>query len=477
MTARPLGLVWVFCLVALGPLPFLDRVLNDPDTYWHVASGLLILDGGGIPDRDVFSHTVAGRSWVLHEWLAQAVMAACYRAGGWPAVALLAPLAAAAAMVLLVRHLGRSLDWPQMVISVLLALLLLLPHLLARPHVLAWPLMVWWTSELLRAAEGRATPPWGLLPVMTLWANLHGSFLLGLGLGGFIAAESAFEHWRREGRLAPPWLWAAFLALAVAAACLTPDGPARFRYVLEVMGQSVQLGTIAEWKSPDFQKFEPLQVWLFAALGVALLTGLRLPWTRIVVLLGLLHLALRHVRYGELVGLLAPLFLAGPLAANLRPGAKAPLSRPALLLRLSRPLPVVVCLAVMALAMHAAIRSNIQPAPRHSPVAALAAVQAAGIGGPVLNEYGFGGYLIHAGVPTFIDGRSDLYGDSFLAEYAAATDLTRRGALPALLNRYGIAWTLLPAALPAASLLDHLPGWRRLYADERAVVHVRDDPP
>jgi hypothetical protein len=32
---------------------------------------------------------------------------------------------------------------------------------------------------------------------------------------------------------------------------------------------------------------------------------------------------------------------------------------------------------------------------------------------------------------------------------------------------------LLTPATPAASLLDHLDGWQRVYADEIAVVHIR----
>ena len=45
------------------------------------------------------------------------------------------------------------------------------------------------------------------------------------------------------------------------------------------------------------------------------------------------------------------------------------------------------------------------------PTAALAAVEAAHVTGPILNDYGFGGYLAFAGVPPFIDGRAELYGD------------------------------------------------------------------
>jgi len=42
-------------------------------------------------------------------------------------------------------------------------------------------------------------------------------------------------------------------------------------------------------------------------------------------------------------------------------------------------------------------------------------------------------------------------------------------------SEYRTTWTLLPPNRPAVVLLDHLPGWRRLYADDVAVVHVRED--
>ncbi len=48
--------------------------------------------------------------------------------------------------------------------------------------------------------------------------------------------------------------------------------------------------------------------------------------------------------------------------------------------------------------------------------------------------------------------------------------------LPQLLTEYGITWTIFLPRRPAVILLDRLPGWRRLYADEIAMVHVRDDP-
>jgi len=110
-----------------------------------------------------------------------------------------------------------------------------------------------------------------------------------------------------------------------------------------------------------------------------------------------------------------------------------------------------------------------------TPTAALAAMRAAHVEGPVLNDYGFGGYLIFSGIAPFIDGRAELYGDDFFRQYVDAM-LLQNGELPQLLDRYGIAWTLIEPQRPAVVLLDHLSGWRRLYADDVAVVHVRDVP-
>jgi hypothetical protein len=155
---------------------------------------------------------------------------------------------------------------------------------------------------------------------------------------------------------------------------------------------------------------------------------------------------------------------AGPVDRGLTELAK-PASLPGIALA------GAVLAAISAALLHGtAIRPDIP-----MPATALAAVQAEHVTGPVLNDYGFGGYLIFAGVPPFIDGRAELYGDAFIKRHVEAMLLTGDG-LPHILDQYGIAWTLIAPERPAVMLLDHLPGWRRLYADDVAVVHVRTDP-
>ena len=110
----------------------------------------------------------------------------------------------------------------------------------------------------------------------------------------------------------------------------------------------------------------------------------------------------------------------------------------------------------------------------NSPVTALSRVPADLARQPVLNGYGFGGYLIFKGVKPFIDGRSDMYGDAFSTAYFRATR-PDKAALDKLTADYRIAWTILEPDDPTVAVLDADPRWRRLHADAHAVVHRRID--
>ena len=107
-----------------------------------------------------------------------------------------------------------------------------------------------------------------------------------------------------------------------------------------------------------------------------------------------------------------------------------------------------------------------------SPVSALAHVPEVLRRQPVLNSYDLGGYLIFSGVKTFIDGRTDMFGDEFNARYDAIMR-PDKAALDKAVQDYGITWTFLSPTSPLAPLLEGSPDWRRLYADRYAVIDVR----
>lgn len=458
-------------------------LLNDPDTYWHIKVGEWILSNGAIPSADHFSHTMRGTPWQAHEWLGELLFAAAYAAGGWTAVVICTSAAFAGALAILARYLLRFLEPIYMLGAVALAYGLLAPHLLARPHVLMMPLIVLWGIGLMNAHDERRLPSLAMLPLMTLWANLHGAFIFGLLLVPLFAAEAVICAKGRRWHIA--LRWSAFFAACAGAATVTPFGVDGLTYAFKVNEMTFALSLIAEWRSPDFQKLHPLELCLLIVAAAVLARGLRLSWLRIGLLLGLLHLALKHARHADLMALLGPLVLAKPIAeqwfnktVDQGPTAAA---LDAWFRRLASPAsPTAAGLVaiLLALASSVALYSNkLHPREKFAPQAALHALQTKGVDGNGLNSYDFGGFLIFSGVPTFIDGRADVFGDRFLRSYVTSLNLSAPGGLEQLLEQHSIRWTLLSPGTPALEVLDRLPGWQRLHRDPVAVVHVRSSCP
>jgi hypothetical protein len=262
-----------------------------------------------------------------------------------------------------------------------------------------------------------------------------------------------------------------FGVLALLAGCVTPYGPESMLVTARVLSLGPALSVIGEWKPADFSHLAALEIAILVGGGFALWRGVVLPPVRILILLGLLHMALSAERNGEVLGLLAPLFLMAPLARQFQPMRNEDGVFGSASAAIAAGLAVLLVPATIALA---AI-STYQPNPRISPVAAVAALKAANVG-PVFNDYDFGGYLVFAGVPTFIDGRTELYGGAFTARYYRAVTLADLKDFVATLDTYKIGATLLAPSIPAGAFLDTQPGWVRLYADDIAVVHVRRQP-
>jgi len=76
-------------------------------------------------------------------------------------------------------------------------------------------------------------------------------------------------------------------------------------------------------------------------------------------------------------------------------------------------------------------------------------------------------------VPTFIDGRTELFGKSFVKRYNQAVLLHNFSDFLTILDEFKIEVTLLRPDLPAVGLLDTTPKWKRIYSDDMAVVHIR----
>ena len=72
----PLPLVVAACVYALL-LALGHRLLNDPDSFWHLVIGRWMVEHVAVPRADMFSFTMAGAPWIAKEWLSQARPSAC----------------------------------------------------------------------------------------------------------------------------------------------------------------------------------------------------------------------------------------------------------------------------------------------------------------------------------------------------------------------------------------------------------------
>lgn len=449
-------------LLVAGP-----RLLADPDSYSHIEVGRWIIAHGALPASDPFSFSMRGAPWITFEWLSEVIYAGIYALAGWPGVVAIAAAAIALAFGLFTSFLLRELSPTLTLLMVMAAVVLLAPHMLARPHVFVLPVMVTWAAALVRCMDRAGPPPYWALPLLVLWTNLHGSVVLALGLIGPAVLEALLREARSEWpRVLLRWL--PFTALAVAASCLTPHGPEPLLMPLTTLGLGSALAWIAEWRPQDFSHIGGFELLLLGSI-FALSRGITLPVVRALVVIGLLHFALAQIRNADLLAMLAPLYLAAPLGRKFGGPAEddaAVVSRGLSLAGLG----VLIAMSGVALAR------DVRPAPSVAPQAAIAKADLAKAG-PVLNDYSFGGYLIFSGIPTFIDGRGELYGGPFINRYNRALALVDLVDFLKLLDEYKIGATLLAPSTPAVAMLDRLPEWQRVYSDDVVVVHKRRDTP
>jgi hypothetical protein len=404
-------------------------------------------------------------------------MALAYAAAGWSGLVLLVGAAAGLAYALIAAELRLWLSPAGQAIGLALSFACLQPFLYARPHILALPLLVFWTRQLLAARRAGRAPPLWLAPLMLLWANLHASFIFGFAVAAPFGLEALMEA---KDKIRTLIGWAVFGILALGFALATPQGLTGLLFPFQVLSMKV-LPNILEWRAATFQAPTLFEGAVMATLFLGIWRGVQVPLLRLLLLVGLLHMALQHVRQQAVLAALAPLLLAEPFGragAPLREGPRPLRWRGAGDLKRWLSVPVAAAVALLALGV-VGVRLA-RPVERRDnanvPVTAMAHVPPEIARQPVFNEYAFGGYLIFKGVRPYIDGRADMYGDDFVREYLAVLS----GVQPDVdreFKRWGVRWTILSPRGALVRTLDASPKWKRLYADPWAVVHVAVDPP
>ena len=433
-------------------------IFNDGDVSWHIATGQWMLDHRAIPHTDPFSFTWAGRPWVPFEWLAEVLLAASYRLAGYSGVAALVTAAMMTLHAIIFFNATRFIR-PLFAVGALVAMdAVLIPMMLARPHVLAWPLLGFWTWLMLRAREQDRAPPLAAALLIAVWANLHGSFVMGLLIAGVFGLEALLVS-RDRSRTLQQWL--AFGIACAAATFINGSGVEGVFHPVFVAKLS-HLPLIDEWK-PSNPAITPFFFVVLVATGLLIwLKRPRLHPVRWLLLAALLALALYQTRHQPVLAIVAAMLLpeafakTEPVAVSRSTAAWLTAGAVAVLVALRAILPVTL------------------PNNEANPWKLIAAVPPEYRSEPVLNGYAMGGPLILSGIPPYVDGRSDMYGDELIVEYKAITEGDPQ-ALAAAVDRWNIRWAILPPRYTKlVALLDRSPGWRRIHKDEVGAIYVRN---
>jgi hypothetical protein len=435
----------------LGTAP---SIFRDGDVSWQVAAGKWILQNGRIPTTDPFSYPVFGHRWVAMEWLAQIIYGGAFTLDGYAGLATVVGAAVIALFAILYFHLETRASPIAMTVALLMVAFVVAPFILARPHVLAWPLLAGWTIILLRSTEtGRPPPLWANL-LLVVWTNLHASFPLALVIEAAIAFDALTSS--RWSTIRP---WLVFGLASVIALMLNANGLAGLRQPFETSSLAM-LPFIAEWHASTTNSTPSFYGALAIGMGMLLYSGVRVPLGRLALLIVLMGLAFLHVRHQSFFIIVAACVLP-PLASD--PQTSGPVPR----WLLAGVLPLLAFRAVVPL---------LPPEGPANPRRLIAAIPPELRNRPVLNEYTFGGPLILAGIRPYIDGRGEIYGDEFVANYVKIADGDMHAFNDAV-RRYDIRWTMLsPSQATLIRSMESSGQWRRIYADRFGVIDVRNRP-
>ena len=453
-----------------------EILLRDSDTLWQIRIGQWIVEHGAMPYTDVHSFTRFGEPWMSSSWLSQVLYAISYGWLDWAGPVILTSLAIGATVAIFMYLLDPYVDPARAIFLVTLAVLISGTHFLARPHMLAFPFMVAFLGGLMAAADRRTAPSWLLLPVLALWANLHGGFVLGLALIGPIGLEALWTSAAKD-RVALAVRWALFGIAALAACCCTPYGWDTLLGAAKILSLGKLLTMIWEWMPTNFGTWTFFGYSMLGLIGLAFLRGLKLSVPRIILVLGLLDMALAHARNQEIFAFIVPLVLAKPFAEQLgtlltgTPPASEDRPRSQIVFAAALMITVAGWLSTKAIVAHHPPFTFLDRRCRSPPSTCCRSGTPSGSSA----TSPFGGYLVSRDIKAFIDGRAELYGEKFVIDYFDAVTAKDVDTLLGIFDKYQIDATLLTPDLPATKVMDHLAGWKRLYADDIAVVHVRDD--
>ncbi len=455
------------------------QFIVDPDCWWHIKTGEIILATHRWPHFDPYSYTVAGHPWLSYEWGGDVILALAARWGGLRGLdAFLIVVSGAILIALYYLATLTSKNSKSGFVAAVALFVLAVPSFSLRPQMLGYLFLILTLIILERFRQGHRNSVWFLPLLFLVWVNSHGSWIIGLGAVVAYWLSGLFEfqlggleirRWSQPDRIR---LSLAFL-LSLCALPITPYGIELCTYPFQVASSlPISVANILEWQPMPFN-MPGGKLFLGMVLGFIVMQVIfKFTWR--LETLGLFlfgtAMAILHVRF---LLLFVPFF--APLLAGIVARWAPPYNRAKDQFALNA---ILMIGAIGAMIYYFPTRAELQDkVAENFPVGAVAYLNQHDVPGPMLNSYGFGGYLVYSRGPehkVFIDGRSELYeAGGLLYDYMQVLDIKPAGL--AVLRFYGIKSLLLDRGEPLVTVMNALPDWQKVYSDNRSAIFVRKD--
>jgi len=478
----------------LFPLPVLDF-------WWHLKMGKVIATTGSIPNVDLFSFTAAGKPFILQNWLAELGYYGLYQLGDLPLVMFfntLLVLATFLPLYFLCLEAATSLR-----LGVAVGTLAALGVLgTVRPQTFSFLMFSLYYFVLVRYRSRSKDLLWVLPLLMVFWVNLHGAFVLGLGLMAlFIVSEGSRRLIGGAGTdvltVAEIRRLAIVLAVCALATLVNPEGYKVYEYVRTVMADGASQQLVAEWQPPRvndlggivlfygpffltllafmYARSKPdlTELALFIVFGVFGLMSLRNGAWFSIVAYPLLARYCSDVDFRKLQPLRRYKLIDRPLCwfAERSSGGGPTFPRMNLLL---------ASLAIFVLVLQTPwVRPTVYKTSliqQGTPIGAIDFIEQHGLKGNIFHPQIFGDYLIWRLWPeqkSFFDGRVHIFGLDFVRKYLL---LYHDSHWEELLENWKVQYLLLSKSAGETDSLDMIASarqshrWKTLYEDEVSVL-------
>ena len=477
----------VMLIISVG-LYQIGTVAADPDLWGYLAFGRLFWNSAQFPLRDVFSYVPTLYPWVYHEWLTGVLFYPIYVKFGGEGLQLLkyvlglttfgliyltarnrgnSPLGCAIGVCLVIRGWAYSPVRAQVFTCLFFALTLYLVD----------------TARLRQ--NGRRL--WFVVFIMVLWCNLHGGFLMGLGLIGLYCIGALISRHRFSQ-------YAGILLLSGLVTLINPYGLNYWSFLVRAI--SMPRPEIYEWASIQkaFQlgyvsRTEIVNLAAMILLGLFLM--MRTRWKDITAGLALsvtLVLGLLHIRHLVFYYLLMGAFLPSLFTYYIQEMQFNPK-----FIKMSNRASKTCLLFVVTLISAWAFVGFIQKFPLrleiiskpdlvgrttqlYYPVGAVTYIQQRRLSGNILTEFGWGEYLIWKLYPACkiaLDGRYEtVYPDEVTRSYF---EFFKAGQSCQFVRDYPPDMILLAIRPKVYEMIKSGNKWQEIYSDAGSVLFIRGD--